>query len=145
MQLILGWLLIIFPGALYAVQLISSVNFPLAQRLGLQEDPNEADLLLQRAEKYTAFWDLVTLLWMPVSGVLIVMNNTAWPLFALIGGAIYVDAAGREVAKILSLKHEGIRIGAPNQHRFFFSTYLIMGGLGVFVVVYSAGKLWDGL
>jgi len=145
MQFVLGWLLIIFPGALYAVQLISSVNFPLAQRLGMQEDPDEADLLLQRAEKYTAFWDLVTLLWMPVSGVLMVINNTAWPLFALIGGAIYVDAAGREAAKLLSFKHEGIRIGAPKQHRLFFATYFIMAALGIIGVVYSVGKIRAGL
>lgn len=145
MQFVLGWLLIIFPGTLYAVQLISSVNFPLAQRLGMQEDPDEADLLLQRAEKYTAFWDLVTLLWMPVSGVLMVINNTAWPLFALIGGAIYVDAAGREAAKLLSFKHEGIRIGAPKQHRLFFATYFIMAALGIIGVVYSVGKIRAGL
>lgn len=145
MQLILGWLLIIFPGALYVGQLISSINFPLAQRLGLQEEAGESDLLLQRAEKYTAFWDLATLIWMPLSGVLMVINNTAWPLFALFAGAIYLDTAGREAAKILSLKHQGVRIGAPKQHRVFFSTYIIMGALGILVVFYSAGKLWDGL
>lgn len=145
MQLLIGWLLIIFPGILYVGQLISSVNFPLAQKLGLQENPDEADLLLQRAEKYTAYWDLVTLVWMPLSGVLIIINSTAWPLFALVGGAIYLDTAGREAAKILSFKHEGIRIGAPKQRRLFFSTYFIMAILGVIAVVYSAGKIWNGL
>lgn len=145
MQLILGWLLIIFPGILYVGQLISSVNFPLAQQLGLQENPKETDLLLQRAEKYTAYWDLVTLIWMPLSGVLMVVNSTYWPLFALFGGAIYLDTAGREAVKILSFKHEGIRIGAPKQQRLFFSTYFIMAALGAIVVVYSAGEIWNGL
>lgn len=144
MQLLLGWLLIIFPGILYVGQLISSVNFPLAQKWGLQEDPEEADLLLQRAEKYTAYWDLVTLVWMPLSGVLMVINSSAWPLFALFGGAIYLDTAGREAAKILCFKHEGLRIGTPKQRRFFFSTYLIMAVLGFVVVVYSAGEIWSG-
>ena len=145
MQLTLGWLLIIFPGILYVGQLISSVNFPLAQKLGLQENPDEADLLLQRAEKYTAYWDLVTLIWMPISGVLMVVNSTAWPLFALFGGAIFIDTAGREAVKILSFKHEGVRLGAPKQQRLFFATYYVMLALGVVVVVYSAGKIWNGL
>lgn len=144
MQTVLGWTLIIFPGALYVAQLISSVNFSLAQRLGLQEDPDEADALLQRAEKYTALWDLVTLVWLPLSGLLMVVDSPAWPLFGLIGGAIYLDAAGREAAKILSLQHEGVRIGAPKQRRFFFSTYLIMGVLGVLVIMYSARQLGNG-
>ncbi len=142
MQLFIGWLLIIFPGILYVGQLISSINFPLAQKLGLQEDPNEADLLLQRAEKYTAYWDLVTLGWLPLAGVLMVLNNSAWPLFAFFGGAIYLDAAGREAAKILSFKHEGVRIGPPKQHRFFFATYFIMIVLAVVVLVYSVGEIY---
>ena len=145
MQLILGWLLIIFPGILYAGQLISSINFHLAQRLWLQENPNEADLLLQRAERYAAYWDLVTLIWMPLSGVLMVTNNSAWPLIALVGGAIYLDTSGREAAKMLSLKHEGVRVGPTRQHRLFFATYFIMAALGIVVVAYSAVAIWSAL
>ena len=145
MQLFLGWLLIIFPGILYAVQFISSVNFSLAQKLGLQEDPAESDLLLQRAERYTAYWDMVTLGWMPLSGLLMVLNISIWPLFALIGGAIYLDAAGREAAKILSFKHESIRIGPPRQQRLFFITYYIMAALAIVTIVYSAGVIWNPL
>ena len=142
MQLFLGWVLIIFPGFLYAGQIISSVNFSLAQKLGLQENPGQADQLLQRSERYTAYWDLVTLLWLPLSGILMILNNSAWPLFALVGGAIYLDAAGREAVKILSFKHEGIRLGSAKQHRFFLSTYIIMAVLGIVTIVFSAKKLW---
>lgn len=145
MQLFLGWLLIIFPGILYVGQLISSVNFPLAQKLGLQESPDETDQLLQRTEKYTAYWDLVTLVWLPLSGVLMVINNAAWPLVAFFGGAIYLDAAGREAAKILSFKHEGIRIGPPKQHKIFFTTYIVMAVLGIVVTTYSLGTLCNAL
>ena len=144
MQQFLGWLLIIFPGILYVGQIISSVNFPLAQKLGLQEDPDEADPLLQRAEKYTAYWDLVTLGWLPLSGVLMVINNSTWSLFAFFGSAIYLDTAGREAAKILSFKHEGVRIGSPKQHRVFFSTYLIMAVLAIVVIVYSLWEICNG-
>ncbi len=137
MQLFLGWLLIVFPGLLYVGQVISSVNFPLAQKLGLQENPDESDRLLQRAERYTAYWDILMLVWLPLSGALMVTDNSAWPLVGLIGAAVYLDASGREAAKILSFKHEGVRIGAPNQYRLFFSTYLIMAVLAIVVAVYS--------
>ena len=145
MQIIIGWLLIIFPGILYLGQLISSVNFPLAQRLGLQEDPKETDLLLQRAERYAAYWDLVTLIWMPLSGVLILTDSTAWPLFAFFAGAIYLDTAGREAAKVLSFKHEGVRIGPEKQHRLFFATYFIMAALGIVSVAYSTVTIWNAM
>lgn len=136
-QHFIGWLLIAVPGILFIGQLISSVNFPLAQRLGLQEDPGQSDLLLQRAEKYTAYWDLVTLGWLPFSGILMVMNNSAWSLVAFFGGAIYLDAAGREAVKMLSFRHEGIRIGSPKQQRFFFATYIVMALIAIVVLVYS--------
>lgn len=145
MQLVLGWLLIVFPGILYAGQLISSVSFPLAQRLGLQEDPVATDAVLQRAERYAAYWDLLTLGWLPLAGVLMVINHAAWPLCGLIGGAIYLDAAGREAAKILSFKHEGIRMGSPRQHRFFLSTYVIMAALAIVAVSYSIAEISNGL
>jgi len=144
MQLFLGWVLIIFPGILFVGQIISSVNFSLAQKLGLQENPDETDSLLQRAEKYTAYWDLVTVGWLPFAGVLMVINSSAWPLMAFFGGAIYLDAAGREAAKILSFKHEGVRIGPPRQQRLFFSTYFIMAALAIVVIVYSIGSLCNG-
>ena len=141
MQQLLGWILIIFPGILFFGQLISSVNFSLAQKLGLQEDPEQSDRLLQRAERYTAYWDLITLVWLPVSGVLMVLNNSAWPVLSFFGGAIYLDAAGREAAKTLSFKHEGIRLGSPMQQNIFFATYIIMAVIGIVVVTYSIGAL----
>lgn len=145
MQQFIGWLLIIFPGILFIGQIISSVNFPLAQRIGLQEDPKETDTLLQRAEKYVAYWDLVTMGWLPLAGILMVMNNSAWPLVAFFGGAIYFDTAGREAAKILSFKHEGIRIGSKKQQRFFFSTYIIMALISIIVLVYSTIAIYHDL
>ena len=144
-QLFLGWVLIIFPGILFVGQLISSVNFSLAQKLGLQEDPDEADPLLQRAEKYTAYWDLITLGWLPLSGVLMVISSSAWPLVALFGAAIYLDTAGREAAKILSFKHEGVRIGSARQQRFFFTTYVVMALLAIVVIAYALGPICNDL
>ena len=145
MQQLLGWFLIIFPGILFFGQLISSVNFSFAQKLGLQEDPNQSDPLLQRAERYTAYWDLITLVWLPVSGVLMVLNSSAWPILSFFAGAIYFDTAGREAAKILSFKHEGIRLGSPKQQRFFFATYIVMAVLAIIVVMYSLNALCNTL
>ena len=145
MQLFIGWLIIIFPGILFIGQIISSINFSLAQKLGLQEDPEKTDPLLQRAEKYTAYWDLVTMGWMPLSGVLMVINNSAWPLLAFFSSAIYLDSAGREAAKILSFKHEGIRIGTTRQQRIFFSTYIVMAILAIIVLVYSFTQICNKL
>ena len=143
MQAILGWILILFPGALLLVQLISSLNFSLAQKFGLQEKSESADPLLLRSERYTAYWDLVTLVWLPIAGILMVINHPWWPLTALVGAAIYIDAAGREAVKNLSFRHEGIKTGTKQEQILFFITYIIMIIIGIIIIIYSLQALLD--
>ena len=141
MKVIVGWIFIIFGGALYLAQVVSSINFPLAQRLGIQESSERSDKLLQTAERNIAYWDLFTLLWLPLSGVLIIMNHNWWPIVALLGGAIYLDAAGREAVKNISFRQEGIKMGGPKQKSFFFATYIVMAIIGVLAVSLSITSL----
>ena len=141
MQVTIGWGLFIFGGALYLAQIISSVNFELAQRLGIQENPEYTDPILQRSERYTAYWDLVTLGWLPLAGVLMIMNHEWWPIVSLIGGAIYLDTSGREAAKNISLRHEGIKTGPDKQQRIFFASYIIMAVMAVILITYSVSAL----
>jgi len=137
MQTILAWAMIIFGGALYLAQLISSINFSLAQKLGLQENPDNTDSLLIRSEKYVAYWDLVVLIWFPVSGFLMLIKHQWWPIFSIFAGAIYLDAAGREAFKNLSFKHHGLKVGNQKQWILFFATYIFMASLALLVITHS--------
>lgn len=136
-QILIGWVLIIFGGGLYFVQVISSINFPLAQRLGIQEKPESSGALLQRAERYTAYWDLFTLLWLPLAGIFMVVNHSWWPIIALIAGAIYFDSAGREFAKNQSFRHEGFKTGTAKQQLLFLASYFVMAIIAIVVIIYS--------
>ena len=137
MQVAIGWVLLILGGALYLAQVISSVNFELAQRLGIQENPEDTDPILQRSERYAAYWDLVTLGWLPLAGVLMIINHEWWPIVSLIGGAIYLDTSGREAAKNISFRHEGIKTGTDKQQRIFFASYIVMAVIAIILITYS--------
>lgn len=141
MQITIGWTLLLLGGLLYFAQVISSINFKLAQRLGIQESPKETDSILQTAERFTAYWDLVTLVWLPLAGLLMIIDHNWWPIAALVGGAIYLDASGREAAKIISLRKEGLRLGTKNQQRVFFGSYIVMVVIGVVLISYSISNL----
>ena len=141
MQIIIGWGVLIIGGALYLAQVISSINFKLAQRLGIQEKPEVADPLLQRSERYTAYWDLVVLGWLPLAGILMIINHQWWPIMSLIGGAIYLDTSGREAAKNISFRHEGIKVGTDKQQRIFFASYIIMAVIAIVLITYSISAL----
>ena len=145
MQGLIGWILLILGSALYIAQIISSINFDLAQRLGIQESAEHADPLFQRAERYTAYWDLVTLIWLPLAGALMIINHQWWPVISLIGGAIYLDTAGREAAKNISFRHEGIKTGTIKQQKIFFASYIVMLVLAVLVITYSISHLIERL
>jgi len=140
-QIYIGWILLILGGFLFLAQVISSVNFGFAQRLGIQEAPEASDTLLQTAERYAAYWDLVTLGWLPLAGILMIYDHAWWQIVALIGGAIYYDASGREAAKNISFKKEGIRLGTEKQQKMFFCSYILMAIIGVALIGYSAWEL----
>lgn len=141
MQIVIGWGLLILGGALYFAQVISSVNFQLAQRLGIQEKPESTDPLLQRSERYTAYWDLLALVWLPLAGILMIINHEWWPIISLIAGAIYLDTSGREAAKNISFRHEGIKIGTYKQQRVFFASYIVMAVIAIALIAYSINSL----
>ena len=141
MQVAIGWILLILGGALYLAQIISSVNFKLAQNLGIQENPDNADPLLQRSERYTAYWDLIVLGWLPLAGILMITDYKFWPIASLVGGAIYLDTSGREAVKIISFRHEGIKIGTEKQQKIFFTSYIVMAVMAILIIAYSLNEL----
>ena len=141
MQESIGWALLFMGGALYLAQVISSINFKLAQRLGIQENPEFTDNIFQRSERYTAYWDLVTLGWLPLAGVLMIINHEWWPIMSLVGGAIYLDTSGREAAKNISFRHEGIKVGTDKQQKIFFVSYIVMAIVAIALILYSIRAL----
>lgn len=110
-------------------QLISGINYPMAQRLGLQESDEGTDPLFRRAEANAARWDSLVLWTLVAAGALMLMDHPWWPVLSLVAGGIYLDAAGRESAKYLSLYKSGVGIGAPKQMKiakvFFASMFLV--------------------
>ena len=145
MLLFVGGIFLVIPGLLVAGQLVSVINFPLAQRLGLQEKAGTSDPLKLRAELYTARWDLPTLIWLPAAGALMLLEHAWWPYLCLVGGAVFIDAAGREAAKVLSMKAEGVRVGTPAEQAVMFAAYGVMGALGLIAIVLAMVFLRQGI
>ena len=120
---LVGWLL-------YVGQLISVLNFGLAQRLGLQESPDSAEPVITPVELWAARWDLVWLWTLPAAGILMLMNHAFWPYAAMIGGGVFVDAGGREAAKVLGLKGNGVRVGSRRNSLVAMAAYIYLVAAG---------------
>lgn len=133
--------LFVVMGLLLAGQLLSIIDFEKAQRLGLQEKPEEVDPLVGRLEWGTALWGVLSLGTLPVAGILMLADHSWWPLAALIGGGVYFDTGGREAVKILALHRHGVRVGGPTQLRTFLVTYAVLTAVGCLAVVVGVAEL----
>ena len=92
-----GWLL-------YIGQLVSVVNFPLAQRLGLQESADSADPMLRPMEFRAAAWDLLWLWTMPAAGLLM----------------------------LAGLRKHGVRTGSQGEHNLAMGVFVYFIVVGLF-------------
>ena len=141
MRIVLGIICILFGGFGWGGQFISAINYPLAQRLGLQEESEGTDPLFRRAEINTARWDSFVLWTLWASGVLMLTNNPWWQYLSLIAGGIYLDTAGREAAKLLSLSKEGIRVGSPKDLKIAVVFFSVMFIIAIWTISYSIWSL----
>ena len=142
LQTILGLVWLAVGGFLYAGQFISTVNFPLAQRLGLQEKTENVDPLISQLERKAAGWDLVVTWIPPVAGVLMLLDHPWWPAASLVAGGVYLDAGGREWGKILGLMAHGVAVGNSRERIIIYGTFtiLIVSGL-VGIILGLAARL----
>ena len=122
-MLIAGGILFLSMWVVYLGQVVSVINLPLAQRLGLQEQPDTVDPVYASDAAGTARWDLLSMWTLPLAGLLMLLDSSWWPHLALIGGAVYVDTGGRQGIKLLGYRGEGVRVGSSQAVNLAFGVY----------------------
>ena len=137
MTVALGVVALLLGSVGLAGQLISVLDFELAQRLGLQEKDGGTDPLFRHLELNTARWDLFVLWTLPLAGIGMLIDATWWPWAALIAGGAYVDAGGREVFKLLALRTEGVPVGTGRETRLGLGFLTLMVAVGIALIVHA--------
>lgn len=141
MRVALAVICILYGAFGWLGQSLSGVNYPMAQRLGLQESDEGTDPLFRRAEVNTARWDSLVLWTLAAAGVLMLINHPWWPILSLVAGGIYLDAAGRESAKYISLRKGGVRIGTSKQVKIAKVSFASMFFVALLVLAYAMWSL----
>lgn len=139
MRIAIGLVCVVFGGVGLIGQMVSAVDFRLAQRWGLQEKDEETDPLHRRLELNTARWDLLVIWLLPAAGILMLLDHTWWPFVALAAAGVYADAGGREFVKLSGLEREGVRVGGRQEiliGRVFLGVMTLIGLIvGVYALV----------
>lgn len=130
-----GGILFLLLWIIYIGQIISVINLPLAQQLGLQEQPDTIDPVYARDAAGTARWDLLSMWTLPLAGLLMLIDSSWWPYIALIGGAIYVDTGGRQGIKLLGYRNEGVRVGTSQAVNLALGVYALFLFVGLLAII----------
>ena len=122
-------------------QIISTVNFRFAQRLGLQEKDDDTDPLFRRLELNTARWDVLVLWTLPAAGLLMLADHIWWPYLALVAGGISIDTAGRETVKVLGLGKHGVKTGSGKETKLYSCFMAGLFLIGMWCIIFGLAKL----
>ncbi len=112
-----------------------------AVRLTLTESKETVEPAYFADIRGEALWDTLTLWTMLVAGVLLLLGESAWAYFGLVGGGMYVYFAGRGIFTRVALQHRGHRIGSAQNIRMGFTLLAIWGVMALATIIASANAL----
>ena len=113
MNIIWGAILTIFSILGWIGQAITAFSPKVAVRLGMTEPESDVDPTFYVDIRGESVWDTMILWTLPVAGILLMLNNSLWAYFGLVGGGMYLYFAGRGITVRLAMQRRGIRIGKP--------------------------------
>jgi len=142
MDLFWGVILIIFTLLVcWLGQTITAFSPKLAVKLGLTEPESDVDPTFYADVRGEAIWDTMILWTLPVAGILLILNNTLWAYFGLVGGGMYLYLAGRGIAVRLAMQRRGIRIGKPGTLKLFYVFLTLWGVIAVVTIIMAVAAL----
>ena len=142
MDLLWGVILVIFTLLVaWLAQTITAFSPRLAVKLTLTEPESDVDPTFYADVRGEAIWDTIITWTLPVAGILLILNNTLWAYFGLVGGGMYLYLAGRGIAVRLVMQRRGIRIGKPGTLKLFYVVLAIWGLIAVVTIIMAAAAL----
>jgi hypothetical protein len=88
---------------------------PTAIKLSLSEPEHELDPAMYLFERMSQGIMDVLLTWiLPLAALLMILKQPSWPLFALVGGGVYLYFPGVFMFTRIVLKQRGKRVGRPS-------------------------------
>jgi hypothetical protein len=106
----------------------------LAVRLTLMEAEDDVDPVFWADLRGEAMWDAFTLWALVVAGGLLILDQSAWAYFGLVGGGAYLYFAGRGISARMALQSRGLRVGATASVKIGY-VFLVVWGLMAMVTI----------
>ncbi len=141
MNIIWGAILTIFSILGWIGQAITAFSPKVAVRLGMTEPESDVDPTFYVDIRGESVWDTMILWTLPVAGILLMLNNSLWAYFGLVGGGMYLYFAGRGITVRLAMQRRGIRIGMPKTLAANYVFMIIWALIAVVTIIMAVAAL----
>lgn len=108
----------------------------VAVKLGVGEPEEELDRSMYFFERFSQGIPDMLLTWLlPASALMMLLDYVHWPIFALVGGGVYLYFPSVFSITRIVLKREGLKVGSPASQ----VTAYVFGALWTLSAVYMIG------
>ena len=111
MDVLLGVVLLVLGLICWGGQVFSWLWPETAARLGLTEGEAAVEPVFWVDTRAEAACDSLVVWTLPLAGLLLLLNVSAWAYLGLLGGGIYLYFSGRGIFQRLAMQQRGMRIG----------------------------------
>ena len=136
-----GVILVLLSLLCWGGQTMSWLAPDAAVRHGLRESDDEVEAVYAADIEGEAAWDALTLWTMLVAGVLLIIGNSAWPYFGLVGGGMYLYFAGRGILTRRVMLDRGHRVGSKSNVKVALVMLAVWGLSGLATIAASVIEL----
>ncbi len=135
MNIIWGIILLSVTLKVWIGQIIIAFSPKIAEKINIIDPESDIDKTYFLDMRGVAFWDSITLWILPITGILLILNNNLWTYFGLIGSGMYLYFVGRTITSNLTLQRNNIKIGRSKKLKLLLLT---LWGLVAFVTMIMA-------
>jgi hypothetical protein len=137
MDIVLGVALLVLGLICWGGQVINWLWPDTAVGLGLTEAEAAVEPVFWADTRAEAAWDSLIVWTLPLAGLLLLFDVSAWAYFGLLGGGIYAYFSGRGIFQRLALQRRGLRIGSDANVRVGI-VFLMLWGAAALVAIAAA-------
>jgi len=141
MNLIWGIILVSITLKCWVGQIIIAFSPKVAEKIRIIEHEYDVDQTFFVDMRGSAIWDAITLWTLPVAGILLILNNTLWIYFGLVGGGMYIYFVGRSIASHLTMQHHGIKIGTSKKLKVKYMVLSLWGLIAIITIIIALATL----
>ena len=132
MNLIWGIILISITLKCWIGQIIITLSPKMAETIKIIEPKSDVDQTYFTYIRSEAIWGAISLWILPITGILLIINNAFWTYFGLVGGGIYLCFTGYSIVSRLTMQKRGINIGSSRNLKV---TYIFLTFWGLIALV----------